>query len=114
MSELVILLALILGVLGFLNVDNDRGKVKISAAVVLGSLGGLEVAIREHFAGYKSHTTLLSSSASVLVMAIIYTVGGNSLAGLAIAVVVGAFIFVVLFRTLRQAFVRRSGGASFR
>src|SRR4051794_25579664 len=66
LSELVILLALILGVLGFINIDSPKGKVMISAAVVLGSLGGLEVSVREHFAGFKSHTTLLASSVSVL------------------------------------------------
>jgi len=114
LSELVILLALILGVLGFINIDSRQGKVMISAAVVLGSLGGLEVSVREHFAGYKSHTTLLTSSVSVLVMAIVYTAGGNTLAGLAIAVATGVLVFVFVFRALREAFIRRSGGATFR
>jgi hypothetical protein len=114
LSELVILLALVLGVLGFIDVGSDRGKVMISAAIVLGSLGGLEVSVREHFAGYKSHTTLLAASAAVLVMAIVYTAGGNSLAGLGVAVATGVIVFVLLFKTLRDAFIRRSGGVSFR
>src|SRR5881398_2830193 len=65
LTELVVLLALVFGVIGFFNLDTHRGKVMIAAAMVLGSLGGLEVSIREHFAGFKSHTTLIAGSLAV-------------------------------------------------
>ena len=40
----------------------------IGVGVVLAGLGGLEVAVREHFAGYRSHTTLLAGAVFVLVV----------------------------------------------
>src|SRR5207245_10214506 len=52
--ELVVLLALILLPLSFV-VGGARGRVMLTGALVLGSLAGLELSIREHFAGYRSH-----------------------------------------------------------
>src|SRR3954465_12329531 len=54
----VVLLALLLGGVGLIRVSHQAGKGMVVAAMCLGSLGGLEVSIREHFAGYRSHTTL--------------------------------------------------------
>src|SRR4051794_13390296 len=53
LTELVVLLSLILGVVGFIKINTHQGKVMVGMAMVLGSLGGLEVSIREHFAGFK-------------------------------------------------------------
>ena len=115
LTELVVLLALILGVFGFISLDTHRGKVMVLAAMVLGSLGGLEVSIREHFAGYKSHTTLLAASAAVASMILISVIAGKAgVAILALVVGVGVIVFVLAFFGLRQVFVRRSGGLSFR
>jgi hypothetical protein len=115
LTELVVLLALILGVVGFLRLDTHSGKVMVGAAMVLGSLGGLEVSIREHFGGFKSHTSLLAASTAVLSMIIISAIGGTSgLAVLGIVVGVGVLVFVLAFWGFRQAFMRRSGGLGFR
>jgi hypothetical protein len=114
LSEIVVLLALICGVIGFLNLDSDRGKVAVGAAMVLGSLAGLEVSIREHFAGYKSHTTLLAGSAAVLSMILVSAISPRGLVTLGIAVAVGVLVFVLAFFGLREAFRRRSGGFGFR
>src|SRR3954467_13653382 len=115
LTELVVLLALVLGVIGFIKLDTHTGKVMVGAAMVLGSLGGLEVSIREHFAGFKSHTTLLAASTAVLSMIVISAVGGTSgLAVLGIVVAVGVLVFVLAFWGYRQAFMRRSGGLGFR
>jgi ABC-type Co2+ transport system permease subunit len=73
------------------------------------------VTIREHFAGFKSHTTLLAASTAVLSMVLISVVGGTSgLAILGIVVAVGILVFVLAFWGFRQAFMRRSGGLGFR
>jgi hypothetical protein len=83
----------------------------LGVGVVLGALGGLEVSVREHFAGYRSHTTLLAGAAFVLV------VGGLFyLAGLILAVCLGAgaIAFAAAFVTLRRAFQKASGGLSFK
>ena len=111
--ELAVLAALIIGVIGFFS-PGKGGAILLVCAAVLGSLAGLEVAIREHFAGFKSHTTLLAGSAAVLTMMLIYTVGGQTLAGFAIAVATGVLIFVLAFWRFRESFRSRSGGATFR
>lgn len=83
----------------------------VGVGVVLAGLGGLEVAVREHFAGYRSHTTLLAGTVFVLV-----TGGLFYLAGLILAIClgVGAAAFLTSFFVLRRAFQRASGGLSFR
>ena len=115
LTELVVLIALVFGVIGFVRFEHHSGKVMVAAAMVLGSLGGLEVSIREHFAGYRSHTTLLAASSAVGSMILISVIAGKAgLAILALVVGVGVIVFVLAFYGLRQAFVRRSGGLGFR
>src|SRR3954454_5773310 len=57
--ELAVLAAIGLFVAGLI-VRGDRGGVMVVCALVLGSLAGLELSIREHLAGFRSHTTLLA------------------------------------------------------
>ena len=40
--------------------------------MALGSLGGLDTALREHFAGYRSHTTLIAGAAGRDVAALLF------------------------------------------
>ncbi len=115
LTELVILLALVFGIVGMIRFDTRSGKVMVGAAMALGSLGGLEVSIREHFAGYRSHTSLLAASCGVGTMILVSVIAGTAgLAILGLAVAVGVIVFVLAFYALRQAFIRRSGGLSFR
>ena len=109
LTELVILLALILLAVGFFS-SGDRRGVLIGVGLVLASLAGGELALREHFAGYRSHTTLLAGLAGFVVGALAVAVGVAKLAVLIIAVVVA----VACFPLLRRAFMRRSGGLGFR
>lgn len=109
LTELVVLLALVFGVLGFIRFSHHSGKVMVAAAMCLGSLGGLEVSIREHFAGYRSHTTLLAASCAVAAMILISVIAGKAgIAILALVVGAGVLVFVLAFYVLRQAFIRRS------
>jgi hypothetical protein len=107
LAELTILagiVALIVGLVG-------RHPTALGLGVALAGLGGMEVAIREHFAGYRSHTTLLAGTVFV------FTVGGLFyLAGqvLAVALGAGAVTFAISFYFARRAFQRASGGLSFR
>jgi hypothetical protein len=115
LTELVVLLALIFGVVGFIRFNTHSGKVMVVGAMCLGSLGGLEVSIREHFAGYRSHTTLLAASSAVASMILISVIEGKvGLAILGLVVGIGVIVFVLAFWGLRQAFIRRSGGLGFR
>jgi hypothetical protein len=83
----------------------------IGVGVVLGGLGGLEVSAREHFAGYRSHTTLLAGTVFVLVTGALFYLAGLILA---ICLAAGAVAFAVAFFVLRRAFQKASGGLSFR
>jgi hypothetical protein len=107
LAELTVLAGIAMLVIGLVG----GNPTEIGVGVVLGGLGGLEVSLREHLAGYRSHTTLLAGTVFVL------TVGGLFyLAGLVLAVClgVGAVAFLVAFLLLRRAFQRASGGLSFR
>jgi hypothetical protein len=107
LAELTILggiVSLIIGIVG-------QHPTAIGIGVALAGLGGIEVAIREHFAGYRSHTTLLAGAVFV------FTVGGlfylaNQI--LAVALGAGAVAFAIAFYLARRAFQRASGGLSFR
>src|SRR5919201_481486 len=107
--ELAVLAALIIGVIGFFS-PGRRGAIMLVCAAAPGSLAGPEVAIREHFAGFKSHTTVLSLAIAVAAMALAFFAGGPRW----LVVAVGAPLFVFAFFLLRNAFARRSGGYTMR
>jgi hypothetical protein len=111
--ELVVLFALILFGTSFA-VGGARGKVMLTAALALGSLAGLELSIREHFAGYRSHSALLGGAAAFASMAILYILGGKSDVTRALMIPVGGVVFLAAFWVFREAFKRRSGGLGFR
>ncbi|MGD9736306.1 MAG: hypothetical protein AB7V58_11980 [Solirubrobacterales bacterium] len=83
----------------------------IGVGVALAGLGGMEVAIREHFAGYRSHTTLLAGFVFVVVVGLLFYVFKQVLA---VALPVGAACFLLAFYLARRAFQRASGGLSYR
>jgi lysylphosphatidylglycerol synthetase-like protein (DUF2156 family) len=83
----------------------------IGVGVGLAAVGGMEVAIREHFAGYRSHTTLLAGFVFVVVTGVLFYAANLVLA---YALPIGAVCFAVAFYLARRAFQRASGGLSFR
>lgn len=110
-----------LAVAGFVaGVEEGRGQTMFAAGIVLGALGGLELAVRDHFAGFRSHTTLLSGVAAFATITAVVLVVGELApsvpAGgvLSAALVAGAVVFALSFRQLRRVFQARSGGLSFR
>jgi lysylphosphatidylglycerol synthetase-like protein (DUF2156 family) len=107
LAELTILAGIVALVVGFFG----GGPTAIGVGVGLAGLGGMEVAIREHLAGYRSHTTLLAGAVFVFVVALLFYVAGQLLA---VALGVGAVAFLVVFLLLRRAFQRASGGLSFK
>jgi hypothetical protein len=94
-------------VIGFIRAN----PTAIGVGVVLGGLGGLEVSAREHFAGYRSHTTLLAGTVFVLVTGALFYLAHLILLA---CLLVGALAFAAAFYALRRAFQRASGGLSFR
>jgi len=111
LSELVILLGigvLIWGAFSDAEVRNER----IGAGLVIAALGGLELAVREHVAGFRSHSALLAGAcAFAVVTGLALGPGPHTLGPL---VIIGALVFAGSFFGLRELFRRRSGGLSWR
>jgi hypothetical protein len=107
--ELCALAAIVLGIWGILR-GGRGGGVLLTAAALLGSVAGLEVAIREHLGGFRSHTLVLSGTVAVATLAILYfaDAGRDTMIPVALVALAAA---LVGFRTL---FKRRSGGVSMR
>jgi hypothetical protein len=99
-----VLAGIVLLVLGLIDHDSRHGRVMIVVGLALGSLGGLDTAAREHFAGFRSHTMVLSGVPAVAVAAALYFARAPWP-----AVVVGAIVaFAVAFRLLWRAYERRA------
>lgn len=107
LAELAILAGIVCLALGIFG-DHET---LIGVGVALAGLGGMEVAIREHFAGYRSHTTLLAGFVFVVVVGLLFYAFKQVLA---VALPVGAACFLVTFYLARRAFQRASGGLSYR
>lgn len=110
LSELVILLGIVLILWGAFS-GND-GEQLLFAGLVVASLGGGELALREHMGGYRSHSTLLAGVAAfVAVTAVALGLGPVKVW---ILVVLGLAVFAATFYAMRELFKRRSGGLGFR
>ena len=104
------LVGVVLLVAGFF-VSPPQGFVMIAVGLALGSLAGLELSIREHFAGYRSHTLLLAAAVGVPVFGVLFVA---TEVPVAICFAAGLVAFGGSAWLLTQAFRRRSGGALFR
>ena len=110
LTEIVIFIGILLLIAGFF-VPPPQGFVIIAVGLVLGSLAGLELSIREHFAAYRSHTLLLSAAIGVPVFGGLFVATKLSPAICAIA---GLAAFGGAAWLFTSAFRRRSGGALYR
>ena len=100
--ELCVLVGLVLLVLGALNLRSDRGKVMLVIGMALGSLGGLDTALREHLAGYRSHTTVIAALPAVTTAALLFFARVPW-----IVLILGAVaVFAVVFWWMRRVFMR--------
>lgn len=63
--ELSVLIGIVCIVVGFLTRDGTLGRTVLGLGFVLGALGGLDTAVREHWAGYRSHTLVLAAFPAV-------------------------------------------------
>jgi uncharacterized membrane protein len=104
-----VLAALVLGVWGLVQ-GGRGGLVLLAAAALLGSLTGLEVSIREHVAGYRSHTLVLALTIAVAVMAALYF----TRVARPVPVLVGIAAFALACLALRALYQRRARGLHLR
>jgi hypothetical protein len=110
--ELLVFAALVMLIVGGLFTDGELRKRLVLAALAIGSLAGLELSIREHFSGYRSHTSILAGVTAFASMMVVAIVAGKIQLG--VVVIVGLLAFAVAFWLFREAFKRRSGGLGFR
>ncbi len=105
-SELLILAGGVSAIVGF--VEDARPALFVGLAVV--ALGVLEVTAREHFSGYRSHTTLLAAIPTVAVeFVLVSAVGSHTTRGLLLLLIVPVFggLFFILRRSFLLARQRR-------
>ena len=108
--ELSILAGLVLIGVGFASDPGEPRTTLLFGGLALVSIASLELAVREHFAGYRSHTTLLAAAAAVLVAVPLWFTALPQEALVVVALVVG----VAAFRALRAVFEKRAEGMSWR
>jgi hypothetical protein len=109
LTELTILLSIIMLGIGFVT-SGDRRAVLLGGGFVLVTLAAGELSVREHFAGYRSHSSLLAGICAILAAIPVWLLPVPQTVVLA----VGAIAFVLSLMGLRRAFMRRSGGVGFR
>jgi hypothetical protein len=110
LSELVIFLGIVLILVGA--VQGTDGTRFIVSGLVLAGLGGGELALREHMAGYRSHSSLLAGVAAFVVVTAVAL--GLGPVQLWVLVLLGIAVFAATFYAMRELFKRRSGGLGFR
>jgi glucan phosphoethanolaminetransferase (alkaline phosphatase superfamily) len=99
-------------VIGFLS-GGDSRAVLILVGLLLCSIAGLEVAVREHAGGYRSHTIVLAGVPAVAVLALLFYLAPASLPPLA-RIAIAAAVFALAAWGLTRLFQSRSGGYAFR
>src|SRR3954462_6536458 len=103
--ELSVLVGIVLLVIGTIRHDTRNGRLAIVLGLALASLAGLDTAAREHFAGLRSHSTLLAGVPAVIAV----TLAGLAGAPLPVLVAAGGVVFAGVFRLARRAFRARAG-----
>ncbi len=100
--ELAVLVGIVCIVVGFLGKDSSRGRTLLVLGFVLGSLGGLDTAIREHFAGFRRHTLVLALAPAVAAAVLLAVAKAPTL----LIPLVAVALFGAAFILLRGAWTR--------
>lgn len=111
--ELSVLLGIVMLIAGFFFVTGSRAPILIATGLVLGSIGGLELSIREHFAGFHSHTMILAGIPALAVLGALFYAGPDGLPPL-LRAAIGLAVFAASAALLIRIFSRRSGGLRYR
>jgi hypothetical protein len=106
LGELVTLAGIVLLVVGF--ASGTYRLLVLGFALV--AVAALELSVREHFAGFRSHSSLLALVCGAVTAGVLIAVAAPRSVQVALAAgaLAGAFV------ALRRAFKRRAGGLGFR
>jgi hypothetical protein len=107
--ELVVLAGILLLIAGFI-VGESKGFSMIVSGLVLAALGGLELSVREHFAGFRSHTALLAGAVAMIVLGVLFYLAPDTMPPAA-RVAVAVAVFALMAWWLSSAFRKRTGVA---
>ena len=115
LTELTILAGIVILVIGFTS-ESFSGTVMVGVGITLAAFGGLELAVREHFTGYRSHSALLALACAIFTAGLLTVIALVAIGSVipAIPVAAGAIAFVPALLAMRKAFRRASGGLSYR
>ncbi len=105
LGELAILAGMVLILVGFF-LGGDRAGRLLVIGFSLVSLAGLELAIREHLAGFRSHSTLLGGAAAIVLVIPLFFLTSVPYE---VLLILGVVFFAVFFQGLRTIFARRTG-----
>ena len=110
LTEICILGGAVLLVVGLVGGGPSRG-VLLGFGFALVFLATIELTLREHLAGYRSHSALIAGCAAAATLglaALLTGLGRPALVGLAV------IVFAVVFMVMRSLFRNRTGGMSWR
>lgn len=107
--ELAIFCGLVL-VVAAIVVGGDARPVLLFGGLGLVSVAALELSIREHFAGYRSHSALLAGLTAIGVSIPLWWTPVPQEAILVVALIAGG----LAFRALRNGFAKKAGGLKWR
>jgi hypothetical protein len=110
LSELLILAGILVILWGL--VGGRGNEERVAGGLLIASLGGGELALREHLAGYRSHSALLAGVAAFVVVTGVAL--GLGPVKVWVLLLLGALVFGAALYGLRELFKRRSGGLGFR
>jgi hypothetical protein len=105
LSELLILFGAIGTVVGFSRgISNGGAALFVGLAAVV--IGTVEVMLREHLSGYRSHTLILAALPVIVLDAVLVLLVGPSTTTLKLAIVaIDVLLFALLFKLLRARFL---------
>ena len=110
LTEICILGGAVLMVVGLVGGGSSRGLL-LGFGFALVFLATIEMALREHLAGYRSHSALIAGCAAAVALGAAALLGGLPRIALA---AVAAVVFVAVFVMMRSLFKSRAGGMSWR
>lgn len=110
LTEICILGGAVLMVVGLVGGGSSRGLL-LGFGFALVFLATIEMALREHLAGYRSHSALIAGCAAAVALGAAALLAGLPRIALA---AVAAVVFVAVFVMMRSIFKSRAGGMSWR
>lgn len=105
--EIAILIGIVMLGIGFF-AGGDRSPALIGVGLGLAGLGGLELAIREHFTGFRSHSSLLAGIPAIATLALLFYAGPDELPAVARVAIAGG-VFALAAWGFAAMFRRKAG-----